>query len=109
MDKKQKNAEYFRKWYAANKEVQQQKIKDRKARIRDEVKKYKESNPCMDCGIFYKHYVMDFDHRDGEQKEHNVSNVVHNGSIKKVWDEIAKCDLVCSNCHRERTNLRLNN
>lgn len=104
MDKKDKNAEYFRTWYAKNKKVQQQRIKDRKARIRDDVRKYKESTPCKDCGIFFKYYITDFDHIDPKTKLDNVANLVHNGSIKKVWEEIAKCDLLCANCHRERTH-----
>jgi len=104
MDKKEKNAEYFRKWYAANKATQQQRVKERKHRIRDEIREYKESIPCMDCKVFYKHYVMDFDHRDKDTKISNVAEFANGGSIKKVWDEIAKCDLVCANCHRERTH-----
>jgi len=103
MDKKDKNSEYFRKWYSENKEAQQQRVKDRKIRIRDEVRQYKESNACMDCKVFYKHYIMDFDHRDRSTKISNVAELANSGSIKKVWDEIAKCDLVCANCHRERT------
>jgi hypothetical protein len=104
MDKKDKNSEYFRKWYSENKETQQQRVKDRKNRIRDEVRQYKESKPCMDCKVFYKHYVMDFDHRDKNTKISNVAELSNAGSVRKVWDEIAKCDLVCSNCHRERTH-----
>ena len=99
----EKNAEYFRKWYSENKDVQMQRVKDRKNKIRDEVRAYKESKPCMDCGKFYPHIVMDFDHREPQDKSYNISSVINGGSMKKIWSEIEKCDLVCSNCHRLRT------
>ena len=88
------------------------KEKDRLARnrtakaklIRETIRKLKQ-DPCMDCGESYPPYVMDFDHRDGSEKEFNVGNMTRS-SVQKVLDEIAKCDLVCANCHRERTYRR---
>lgn len=62
------------------------------------------SGPCMDCGRTYQPYVMDFDHRDPSTKVCKVSSLVYSGSEQMVLDEIAKCDLVCSNCHRIRTH-----
>lgn len=100
---KDKNAAYFKKWYENNREVQYKRIQDRKKRIAEDVKKYKESMPCMDCGQWFPHYVMDFDHRDPSEKEVNIARIAASGSLKRIWDEIAKCDLVCANCHRFRT------
>lgn len=60
----------------------------------------------MDCGISYPYYVMDFDHRNGEEKLEGVAALVNSGRRKAVFEEIEKCDLVCSNCHRERTHQR---
>lgn len=66
------------------------------------------SAPCMDCGIAYPPYVMDFDHRPGEVKMFHVGKMRVNGTRwEKVLAEIAKCDLVCSNCHRARTASRM--
>lgn len=59
----------------------------------------------MDCGVKYPPYVMDFDHRDPSEKLLNVSKVGRYG-IQSLLDEIEKCDVVCSNCHRERTHQR---
>lgn len=58
---------------------------------------------CADCGKTYPPYVLDFDHR--EDKIENVSLLVYKRgwSEKRIREEIAKCDLVCANCHRERT------
>lgn len=57
----------------------------------------------MDCGVPYPYYVMEFDHRDPSQKLANIGRLLGN-SWKRLKDEIAKCDVVCANCHRERTH-----
>jgi len=48
---------------------------------------------------------MDFDHRDGRLKKFGL-NSVHRVTKQAILREIAKCDVVCSNCHRERTHRR---
>jgi hypothetical protein len=48
---------------------------------------------------------MDFDHRDGEVKEFEL-NTVARMTKQTILREIAKCDVVCANCHRERTQQR---
>jgi len=58
--------------------------------------------PCMDCGIKYPSYVMDFDHRDRNSKIASISDMKY-FSTNRLIAEIAKCDVVCSNCHRIRT------
>lgn len=63
------------------------------------------SCPCTDCGIRYPYYVMDFDHRDGEEKLFELNSVARK-TIPGILKEIQKCDVVCSNCHRERTHQR---
>jgi len=45
---------------------------------------------------------MDFDHREGENKMFSIGSENHK-SWPVVLAEIAKCDLVCANCHRLRT------
>jgi hypothetical protein len=61
------------------------------------------SRPCADCGVQYPYYIMDFDHRDGATKAFMLSDVSC-ATSKSLLREIAKCDVVCSNCHRERTH-----
>ncbi|CAN5798998.1 hypothetical protein BH20ACI4_BH20ACI4_01380 [soil metagenome] len=65
------------------------------------------SKPCADCGVQYPYYVMDFDHRENEIKEHQLNQVARQ-KMKTIESEIAKCDVVCANCHRERTFQRQN-
>lgn len=64
--------------------------------------------PCADCGIKYPPYVMDFDHIPGQTKSMNVSSM-KTKAYGEISQEIAKCQVVCSNCHRERTHKRKNN
>ena len=58
--------------------------------------------PCMDCGVRYPPFVMDFDHRDPATKVRGVGSM-QTSSVEMLMAEIEKCDVVCSNCHRVRT------
>lgn len=78
----------------------------RKQEISNLLKEIK-SKPCFDCNQIYPYYVMDFDHREGVVKINNVSQMRF-CSKDKILKEIQKCDLVCANCHRERTFSRRN-
>ena len=70
------------------------------------VEALKERTPCMDCGRKYPYYVMDFDHARGV-KVLSISQMVRQAkSVEDIETEIAKCDIVCANCHRERTHRR---
>lgn len=62
--------------------------------------------PCIDCGIKYPCYVMDFDHIG--TKTFNINNGKYAG-IKRIKEELKHCEVVCSNCHRERTYKRILN
>jgi hypothetical protein len=67
----------------------------------------KENTPCTDCGKRYPHYVMEFDHIvKRETKEHCISSMA-NKSRLFILSELAKCEVVCANCHRTRTYKRL--
>lgn len=61
---------------------------------------YLEDHPCVHCG-FVDPRALDFHHRNSLEKEHGVSHMV-NASMpdEAIWTEIAKCDVLCSNCHR---------
>lgn len=64
----------------------------------------KKNNRCSDCRQKWPSYVLEFDHRQAEEKVANVADMVSNQcSIENIKKEIAKCDLLCANCHRIRT------
>jgi hypothetical protein len=60
--------------------------------------------PCMDCGGKFPPYVMDFDHVRGG-KRFNIGSQIGR-KLRDLLDEIGKCDIVCANCHRIRTDGR---
>jgi hypothetical protein len=60
--------------------------------------------PCADCDERFPPECMDFDHRPDEVKKFTVGPGRRVG-IDRLMAEIAKCDIVCSNCHRMRTHV----
>jgi hypothetical protein len=61
------------------------------------------THPCVDCGETDP-LVLELDHL--EAKNFNIAKGVRDRKWQAVLDEIAKCDVVCANCHRRRTALR---
>jgi hypothetical protein len=90
-----------KQYYQNNKEGYFRRTK----KYKDSVKKFldsKKSVPCFDCGETYPSFVMDFDHLS--DKTFNISHAAAAGySLKRIKEEVNKCQVVCSNCHRERT------
>jgi hypothetical protein len=95
-----------RQHYLNNKQVYRKKADLLRAELVGEIRKIKESSPCLDCNNSYPYYVMDFDHLEGEIKLKTISQFKSGGQRKKLFEEIKKCELVCSNCHRIRTYKR---
>jgi len=58
------------------------------------------SHPCTDCGEGDP-LVLEFDHVG--EKSFDVGKGIRDRSWQSVLDEIAKCEVVCANCHRRRT------
>lgn len=74
---------------------------------REFVRRYKVEHGCADCGLRSEHSeIFDFDHRPGEAKVKGVAALITSGPQSALEAEMAKCDLVCANCHRIRTHHR---
>ncbi len=58
------------------------------------------SKGCKVCGENHP-ACLDFHHRDPSLKLFNIGVSFGSYSIKKMKEEIAKCDVICSNCHRK--------
>ncbi len=69
---------------------------------------YFKSKPCMDCKTQYQPWVMQYDHRPTEDKRFNLSaeSRKREFSVLDTINEIKKCDVVCANCHADRTMFR---
>jgi len=98
-----------REWYARNRATAVPVIMARKAaRIAGYVARLNalKEGPCTDCGGRFPVVAMDLDHVRGE-KRGDVGNLVRSGVGWPVIEaELAKCELVCANCHRVRTSER---
>lgn len=92
---------YAKNHYKSNPIAYQAGVKRRREAIKNYIREQK-SQPCEDCHQSFPWYVMDFDHL--EDKKFNISSMaVQTCSLRLVKIEIAKCEVVCSNCHRIRT------
>ena len=94
---------YLREYGQANKDriaAYNRERRDRRQAVLDELK----SVPCADCGGTFPPICMDFDHLG--DKSFSVSRA-STRSIDTVLAEVAKCEVVCANCHRIRTASRL--
>ncbi len=91
--------------YHRNRDRDIRKVSEYKKKLALEIKQIKEKSSCADCKKKYPYYVMDFDHVRG-QKSFNIGGSYEYKGRLQILEEIKKCDLVCSNCHRERTHKR---
>lgn len=103
--RKAKQREYQAKHYLKNKEYYKKKAREHQKNISLELQALKAQTPCADCGIQYPSYVMDFDHLGEVEKLFHPSRGGRYGR-NKAMAEVAKCEIVCSNCHRIRTHNR---
>jgi hypothetical protein len=67
----------------------------------------KEGKPCTDCGQSFHPAAMQWDHVPGAPKLASVADLCRKNNRRRVLEEIAKCELVCANCHAVRTFQRL--
>jgi hypothetical protein len=96
--------EYDAAWYRVNKERRRAKVRaDREAYIAW-LDSLKDGKPCADCGQTYPPYVMEWHHIPGATKTLVLADTRRAAHSKaRILAELEKCELVCANCHRERT------
>lgn len=95
---------YSREWRRRNRERSNARQTSYRVRNRAILAAAK-ALPCADCGKQYPPYVMDFDHVRGTKVE-ALALLAQHSSEARLREEIAKCEVVCANCHRERTYQR---
>jgi len=59
---------------------------------------------CQKCKKSYPYYVYDFHHKDKSQKDFSPGLALATRSTETISKELIKCELLCSNCHREVHN-----
>lgn len=66
------------------------------------LQEYKLEKGCTDCGYNKHSAALDFDHLPGTVKKEAIRSGASFGWVA-LLEEIMKCEVVCSNCHRIRT------
>jgi hypothetical protein len=56
---------------------------------------------CRKCGYSRCVRALEFHHKDREAKAFNLSMLGYTCSWKRLVEEASKCEILCSNCHRE--------
>ena len=86
-DCKQCHSGYMKAQYQEKKET----IQDIKAELK-----------CQKCGYDKCAEALDFHHINPEEKEDRIARMISNNySLDKIKEEMKKCIVLCSNCHRE--------
>ena len=74
--------------------------KKRRNEIKNWFNDWKKTLHCKKCGND-DWRVLEFHHRNREEKEFAIGAVLNNGiSKEKLMAEANKCDVLCANCHR---------
>src|SRR5690606_23905948 len=76
---------------------------ERNQRYRDSIKhwlmEYRSTLSCEECGENHP-ACLSFHHVDPSQKKYKIAEMPNRGcSIKLIKEEIAKCIVLCHNCH----------
>lgn len=107
--RREQNPDYHANWMRERRAThpefaaRQREAHSRISRERREwLNKLKIERGCADCGYKGHPAALDFDHRPGMTKVANIA-MLYISKMETLLDEIAKCDLVCANCHRVRT------
>jgi hypothetical protein len=74
-------------------------------RRNNKVKFERLANPCVDCNLLWHPLVMSFDHTDRNLKKSEISALLIR-EPKDFDEELAKCEVVCLNCHQIREYVR---
>lgn len=100
---REKNRAAVIRYRAKNRDELLDKARNRRDELRALIAEHK-NVPCMDCGQRLPAVCMDFDHRPAEEKRFEIAKMVgQQRTPSLLLAEIAKCDVVCANCHRIRT------
>lgn len=94
------NLSVDQRWHYRNCEWNAERTRQRRNRLRSWVSERKRARGCPRCGCSHPAY-LDFHHRESDEKEMAVGEMVTYGYGKEsLREEIEKCDVLCANCHR---------
>lgn len=70
-----------------------------KARTKERLRRIKLATGCKLCGYKGHHATLEFHHRNPKLKRFGLGELA-GYSWRLVSEELLKCDILCSNCHR---------
>lgn len=94
------NKEKLKIHYQENKDLYYEKSKNYFKKLQEWFTEFKSTLKCSICGES-RHWVLDFHHTDPSIKDGNIANMLNTSSKEKILDEVKKCIVLCSNCHRD--------
>lgn len=98
---KDKRRAYDRKWSKENHARRIETNKKWQQKVRTWFEDFKKTLKCELCSE-KETCCLDFHHLNPKEKDLAVAEGIHNGwSIERLKEEIAKCAVLCSNCHRK--------
>jgi hypothetical protein len=89
-----------RRSYARNKQAVGAKVKAYKAGLKQKWKAYKATLVCTVCSESDP-ITLDFHHEVRDPSNRKLYKLIRNSAWADVYEEIKKCVVLCSNCHRK--------
>lgn len=90
---------YNKKWYNNNKQHRINQSKAYRKIVHDFIDNVKMDKGCIKCGFKVHPSALDF-HHTNDNKGFSISSGNGQTSIETLKEEIKKCVVLCSNCHR---------
>ena len=95
---------YYKTKYANNKQIFLDRNHERRNKWRDIFFDLKSKSKCCECGETHM-ATLDFHHKDQETKDFTLGRIwskyPNEANIQLLKEEISKCIVLCSNCHRK--------
>jgi hypothetical protein len=101
--RKQFHRKYHKEiWYPSHKQERIERSKRQKLELTAWYREYKKTLRCEDCGQDHP-ATLEFHHLNPTKKDFNVSRLIaQSTSLRRLKEEMAKCVVLCANCHRIR-------
>lgn len=92
---------YSARYSKAHPEKNRASTKASREKRRDFIRDLKKKMKCSRCPESFW-ACLDFHHRNPKEKEFEIREAQDRGaSVARILAEIAKCDVLCANCHRK--------
>ena len=92
-----------KEWYSHNKECVAERHILNRTKSAERFKMYKSTLSCIKCGE-NEACCLEFHHINPDNKAFNISEKVRSLKWKTLLEEIEKCVVLCSNCHKKVHN-----